>query len=442
MRTHWGRHSHELARNHMKRNIPDRITRCSALLILGATGTLWAQTNPEASGTALVPHTQVEEPATSQYIRRVLRLKNGSFVRTACSLQDGQWVLGRKASAKSIPAMFVESVVREKDLLKDLKKQAAASAPGTLPAWCLQHGLLKEGLTQLDKDLDSHGSRQEALATLEQYERFLPTLPEVGEDQDPEQIFDQYASWLSNKNTASLHELAARSIAQTALAQTHTLAPDEAAPWDECLTRVLTGNKAKRRSLALSTLAHWKGTRSAKILRRFAMLDRTEGTRDHAAWLLGTLQDPEQVSGLIAWLDHDHAEIRMRAGSALGFSGYPAAVPALVAALGSGGSGARRRIPHANVFIGSQTAYVQDFDVEVASGSAVADPIINVLPTGVVLDAGVVSIAVHRQRTVYRKALNRITGHRAGNSVKSWSQWLSKYPTVNTEWRAPWPTPQ
>ncbi|MDF1836483.1 MAG: HEAT repeat domain-containing protein [Planctomycetota bacterium] len=425
----------------MKRIISMNFTRCSALLTLFAMGPLWAQTSdPASTKNASVDANQ--NANTESFSRRVLKLKNGQFVRTACSLKEGKWMLSKKDPSKSIPAMFVEQATLEKDLIKRFKRQSKSAAPGTLPAWCLQHGLLKEGLRQLDEDLGVHALRAQALEALAGYEPFLPTPPQVQALATPADTFASHARWLATKNTSSLHELAARNLARLAKSETPTLAPDETAPWERDLVQVLTGSKPQHRDLALSTWAQWQGQRSGQLLRRFAMLDRNEGTRDHAANLLGHLENPAQVSGLIAWLDHDHAEIRMRAASALGHSGYPAAVPALVAALGSGGSSSVNRVPHANIFIGAQTAYVQDFDVEVANRSSIADPVVNVLPTGVVLDAGVVSIAIHRQRTTYHKALNRITGHRPGTTEKAWTRWLQKYETVDTDWRAPWPAPK
>ncbi|MFT5058627.1 MAG: hypothetical protein ACI89E_001402 [Planctomycetota bacterium] len=425
----------------MKRFISTPHSRGLALLALVAMGPAWAQTTDPPGDTPTLVRS-MQEAASARHSRRVLKLKNGAFVRTACSLQNGMWVLGKKASAKTIPAAYVERMTLERNLLKDLKIQRKAGAPGTLPAWCLQRGLLKEGVAQLDKNLLTLGLRDSALEALKGYARFLPSPPVLEGTQEPSEVFAQHTKWLARKNTSSLHELCARSMARTAQAQTTTLAPDEVSPWDQCLVQILSGNKANQRELALSTLAHWQDGGSGKMLRRFAMLDRNEGTRHHAAWLLGTLNDSNQIAGLVAWLEHEHSEIRVRSANALGLAGYPAAVPALVAALGNGGSASARRVPHANIFIGAQTAYVQDFDVEVASGSSVADPVVNVLPSGVVLDAGVVSIAIHRQRTVYKKALNRITGHRPGGTEQAWTRWLQQYPTVDTDWRAPWPAPK
>ncbi|MCP5020634.1 MAG: hypothetical protein GY930_02560 [bacterium] len=422
----------------MKRLTFPHITSCTALLALANLGPAWAQST--SAGVAQQPEqTQTEGAQSGEYLRRVLLLQNGSFVRTACKLQDDAWVLGRKASSRTIPVHYVQSASIEGDLLKALRNQRDVGTPGTLPAWCLERGLLKEGLAQLDKNLSSHALRKQSLNILEDFVRFLPAPPVHQEGILPCDTFAEHAKWLATKNTASLHELSSRSLADMAKAQARTLAPNEIDAWDRCLTQVLKGSKARQRDLALSTLASWKGANSGDTLRRFAMLDSSKSTRNHSAHLLGTLDDPKQIFGLTGWLDHENQEIQARAASALGYSGYPAAVPALVAALGNGSSSVSR-VPHAHVFIGSQSAYVQDFDVEVANRTSVADPIVNVLPTGVVLDAGVVSVTIHR--TVYTKALSRITGHRAGSTEKSWTQWLEKYPTVDTDWRAPWPAPE
>lgn len=421
----------------MKRLTFPHITSCTALLALASFSPAWAQST--VAGAIQQPEqAQAHDAQSGKYLRRVLQLQNGSFVRTACKLQDGAWALGRKTSSRTIPAHYVQSVSTEKALLKELRNQKTTGAPGTLPTWCLERGLLKEGLAQLDKDLGSHGLRKQSLKALEDFARFLPAPPIHQEGTLPSDTFAEHAKWLATKNTACLHELSSRALADMAKAQSRTLAPNEIDAWDQCLTQILNGKKARQRDLALSTLARWKGANSGDTLRRFAMLDSSESTRNHSARLLGTLDDPKQIFGLTGWLDHKNQEVRSRAASALGWSGYPAAVPALVAALGSGSSSVNR-VPHANIFIGAQTAYVQDFDVEVASGSAIADPIVNVLPTGVVLDAGVLSIAIHR--TVYTKALSRITGHRPGTTEKSWTRWLEKYPSVDTNWRAPWPAP-
>ncbi len=62
--------------------------------------------------------------------------------------------------------------------------------------------------------------------------------------------------------------------------------------------------------------------------------------------------------------------------------------------------------PRSHIFVGKQTAYVQDFDVEVAQAAAVADPEVNVLHQGSVLDVRV--LAVTSSQTTTRTELAAI----------------------------------
>jgi len=73
---------------------------------------------------------------------------------------------------------------------------------------------------------------------------------------------------------------------------------------------------------------------------------------------------------------------------------------------------------------------VQDFDVEVAQFSAIADPIINVLQEGVVLDAGVQGVheyVVATERASTRRALSNLTGAKPGNTTAAWKRWWADH---------------
>ena len=76
--------------------------------------------------------------------------------------------------------------------------------------------------------------------------------------------------------------------------------------------------------------------------------------------------------------------------------------------------------------MGKQFAYIQDFDVEVAQFEAVADPQINVLVEGAVLDARVTGVHVYgspRERSAIRRSLGQITGAQPGNTTRAWEKW-------------------
>ncbi len=84
-----------------------------------------------------------------------------------------------------------------------------------------------------------------------------------------------------------------------------------------------------------------------------------------------------------------------------------------------------------------QISFIQDFDVEVASTSFIADPIVGVLQEGVVQDVRVlatevVGTAVERVETAaYRQALTTLSGEDHGDDVKAWRAWCDEQGEFN-----------
>jgi hypothetical protein len=74
----------------------------------------------------------------------------------------------------------------------------------------------------------------------------------------------------------------------------------------------------------------------------------------------------------------------------------------------------------------SQRSYVQDFDVEVAATSFIADPIVGVLQSGVVQDVTLIGSARMgpTQRGAVRRALTAMAGRDLGDDVAAWRRWL------------------
>ncbi|MHC4893275.1 MAG: hypothetical protein ACYTFV_07890, partial [Planctomycetota bacterium] len=83
--------------------------------------------------------------------------------------------------------------------------------------------------------------------------------------------------------------------------------------------------------------------------------------------------------------------------------------------------------PRAHVFFGSQSAYVQDFDVEVAAYDSIADPVIGVLPAGAVLDVRAIGVSSSPRRfeRAAMESLRRLSGEDAGPKRKNWERWWS-----------------
>jgi hypothetical protein len=164
-----------------------------------------------------------------------------------------------------------------------------------------------------------------------------------------------------------------------------------------------------------------------------AVLDSSEKVRLNASLALRDVGEPGLVVPVVRAMESSTTgRVRLQAEEALGNMGYMAAVGPLITRLAilqssrSGGTG----VPHSNIFIGKQFAYIQDFDVEVAQFQAVADPVINVLIEGQVTDAGVQSIEhafFTSERRAVRSSLQQITGENPGGRVRDWVEWWSEF---------------
>jgi hypothetical protein len=150
--------------------------------------------------------------------------------------------------------------------------------------------------------------------------------------------------------------------------------------------------------------------------------------RKQSAYGLKQVDDEALAVPVIRALGSSNGRVRGHAAEALGHMGYKAAVAPLVATLArlqnlsSGHS-----VPHANIFIGRQFAFIQDFDVEVAQFQAVANPQVNVLVEGQVTDAGVrgverIDTVVHSRRVIMN-SLRQLTGANPGRGANDWLEW-------------------
>jgi hypothetical protein len=187
-----------------------------------------------------------------------------------------------------------------------------------------------------------------------------------------------------------------------------------------------------RRSFAALALRRLLPGDGIKPIMLHAVLDPSQEVRTASSLALRAAKEPGLILPIVRVLEKSESpELRMRAAEALGNMGYGAAVQPLVARLAAAQSdaGSAGRIPHSNIFVGRQIAYIQDFDVEVAQFQAVADPQINVLIEGSALDAavaGVQDMNVAVEVAAVRGSLERLTGDSPGKSTKAWLAWWEK----------------
>jgi hypothetical protein len=90
----------------------------------------------------------------------------------------------------------------------------------------------------------------------------------------------------------------------------------------------------------------------------------------------------------------------------------------------------------ANLMVGQQSSYIQDFDVEIAQAAAIGDPIVQTIRDGIILDFKVLGGYgegwIVEQRGAYARALQDLTGRDYGQDWKAWRKYADEqdYPRV------------
>lgn len=173
---------------------------------------------------------------------------------------------------------------------------------------------------------------------------------------------------------------------------------------------------------------------TARVVRT-ALEDEDPRVREAAAEELRGLAGPQIAWTFVTYLWSGSETVRGRALNALGVIGNLATLPVLVRRVRIVWGGG----PRSHVLVGTQFAYVRDFDVEVAQGAAAFDPVIGVATDGTVLD--VRPIKVEEEITLVvplaaAGALRRMTGQDFGTDYTAWKRWLDEnWPAIQASLR-------
>lgn len=361
-------------------------------------------------------------------MRRILHLANGQTIRVACRAVEGEgWEYKSKGEWRTLPRAMVAQVELESDAqalfgkARDAAQLKDPLARVALASLAFDHGLVSEGLEQLDfvlqADPDSHGAR-ELLSR-----RWLLTVPSL---EVPAQQLGKAKEELLRFGASA--PAGAREIAVNELRK---LPADETLRAE--LEKELRSGVVNRRSFATLALRRLLPGKSVKPLLMHAVLDPAEEVRVGAALALKALNEPGVIVPVVRALDSRHARVRENAEQVLGVMGYAAAVEPLMARLAAVASApagdAGDRLQHSHIFVGSQVAYVQDFDVEVATFQAVADPVVNTLIEGQATDVAVTGELVVTSVTesvTLRRSLSQLVGQEVGSSNRAWLDWWEK----------------
>jgi len=201
---------------------------------------------------------------------------------------------------------------------------------------------------------------------------------------------------------------------------------------DEDLRQQARSNPSPTRRIgAIGALRRRALAGNDRFVLRTAVLDGSSAVRDAAIGLCRPALRADDVAYLATGLTHQNAKVRVRTAEALGELGHADAVKMLVLAgphaakglaAADGGAGGVR----GHVAFLQQQAYIRDFDVEVSQASFIADPKVDVLQSGQVLDVTVVGVV--EEVTIvqaYRQALQKLVKQDPGPDVRAWPNWLA-----------------
>lgn len=366
---------------------------------------------------APLPQATRDEPAaveeTARSKKRLLHLAGGGVIRASARETDGRWEYKRGRDWIALPPGSVVRVAVEREVLAESRKLAGKIRRDEhekrveYARWLAGEGLLEECLAAIDRILDAAPDHAPTLAFIAEHPVRL-ALPSVAEERA------EFLVRASRMSPAGC-ELAVAELSEVAAREPEVLQSE--------LEAELAATTSTRRAFAALALRRlFPGEAISPLLRR-AVLDPVSRVRDEAGLALRDAENAEVAVPLIQALSSSHSIVRRHAADALGVMNHAIAVEPLVATLQSS-SGYRPAA--SNIFVGRQQAYVQDFDVEVSQGEAIADPQINVLSEGSVLDARVLSASqssIATERSAIRGALGRLTGAKVRNTQNAWQQW-------------------
>ncbi|MBX3462462.1 MAG: hypothetical protein KF830_04785 [Planctomycetes bacterium] len=243
--------------------------------------------------------------------------------------------------------------------------------------------------------------------------------------------------WRAAPTKARVHELLGSLRADTGPARSaailELLAREPQA--DPDLRREARGNGGERQRIAaLTALQRRELTGNDRFVQRTAVLDGSARVRAAATGLAKAHDAAGAVAYLAPGLMHGDSRVRVRTAEAFAGLGHPDAIELLVLAGPNAGRNlaAADRGVRAHVAFLNQQAYVRDFDVEIAAAAFIADPKVDVLQSGTVLDVtvqGVVEVTTIVR--AYRQALRQLTQQDPGDDPRRWSAWRQGLPAAD-----------
>ncbi|MFT7668493.1 MAG: hypothetical protein ACI8X5_001186 [Planctomycetota bacterium] len=363
-------------------------------------------------------------------LKRVLHLTNGSTLRTLSYFAGGTWQVRRNSEWITIDGHAVHSWRGELEIKKQasaLERQLGPKDNGRrieFAKWLKSEGFVEEATEEIDCVLRLAPDFAPALHLLS--ERGFPRFSTSGAEEDPA----SHVARLFNAGVSASavdRELIIQSLSPLLEDQLGNEALRKS------LRKELHAARILRRTFAAHALRRlYTGQEMFAIMQR-CVLDTSQPVRQEAALALAATGEPGIIIPLVKSLSSQSREVRTNAAESLGNVGFKTAVPALVSHFANL-SAARSSVPSdkvaAHIYIGKRFSYVGDFDLEIAQGSAIADPIVFRGEEGILLDVRLGGISGYTYKTEYRSvydSLKQLTSENPGSSPSDWSRWYEEH---------------
>lgn len=394
------------------------------LALLAAQAAAASEQRPEPSSPAA--SASADERADAVEERRVLALSDGRKLRALSRRRAGHWEVRERELWLVLPDELVASTQSERELLARLRdlslRVPADDAPRrvALAQWMVEQGLWSEALQTLDAVLAAQPDELHARELLARA-GFAIAFPQVCEDeQAPLRERLEALLRFGAQMRPALRELAARRLGELA----------DPAQLGELLCRECASGVVTRRAFAVLALRRLLPGRAARELLQRAAFDPSDEVRLGASLGLRAVDNPQRIVPLVRLLGGNDAGTRIHAIEALGTLADAHALEPLLVHLArlAPQSAASGGAPRAHVLFGNQVGYLRDFDVQIAQGSSIADPIPGSIADATQLDVrvsgvGVESVSPAAERRAICRALSAISGEKPSEDPARWFAW-------------------
>jgi len=192
------------------------------------------------------------------------------------------------------------------------------------------------------------------------------------------------------------------------------------------MLKVLYAPQPDLRILAIKTIARTGDRTALPWLIRSSMYDASRDVRSAAFRALQGYDDADLFFPYARALHSTSPQARIMAAEALAELGDARGTGAILRRISIGIGEAGR----ANIMVGKQQSYIQDFDVEIAQSAAIGDPIVQTIRDGIILDFKILGGSGERwiveENNAYASALRRLTGRDFGQDWKAYEKYAAE----------------